>query len=152
MLFLFWYQYKFSMDEAESYKVNAAQWNKQLLIATQGSDFKDALTKGLVDYFKSDSIFIQVEDIQVLEVIDPEKYDALVIIHTWENWKPPVVVESFIERTKMYSSKIVVLTTSGEGSYKMDDVDAITGESILADTEIQVYKIIDRLGPLLQKD
>lgn len=140
------------MDVAEPYKVNATQWDKQLLIATQGSDFKDALTKGLVDYFKSDSIFIQVEDVQVLEVIDPEKYDALVIIHTWENWKPPVVVQSFIERTKKYSQKIVVLTTSGEGSYKMDDVDAITGESILANTEIYVDQIIDRLEPLLQKD
>lgn len=149
MLFLFWCQYKFSMEVAEPYKVNAAQWDKQLLIVMQGSDFKDALTKGLVDHFKSDSIFIQVEDIQVLDVIGPENFDALVIIHIWGNWKPPVVVQLFIERTKKYSPKIVVLTTSGEGSYKMDYVDATTGESILTDTEIYVDQIIKRLEPLL---
>lgn len=78
------------MEVAEPYKVNAAQWDKQLLIVMQDSDFKDALTKGLVDHFKSDSIFIQVEDIQVLDVIGPENFDALVIIHIWGNWKPPV--------------------------------------------------------------
>jgi menaquinone-dependent protoporphyrinogen IX oxidase len=72
------------------------------LIATQGSDFKNAVTKGLVDHFKSDSIFIQVVDIQELSAIDPVNYDALVLIHTWESWKPPVEVKSFIERTKKY--------------------------------------------------
>lgn len=59
------------------------------------------------------------------------------------------VVQLFIERTKKYSPKIVVLTTSGEGSYKMDYVDATTGESILTDTEIYVDQIIKRLEPLL---
>ena len=151
-LFLFWYQYKFSMYVTQSYEVNASHWNKRLLIATQGSDFKDLVTKGLVDHFKTDSIFIQVVDIQDLPDIEPEYYDAFVLIHTWESWKPPGEVQSFIERTNKYSAKIVVLTTSGEGSYKMDDVDAITGESILANTYLYVDEIVKRLEPLLEKD
>ncbi|TLP77271.1 hypothetical protein [Maribacter sp. ACAM166] len=152
LLFLFWYQYKYSMDVAEPYEVNGTHWNKRLLIATQGSGFKNAVTKGIIGHFKSDSIFMQVVDIQELPDIAPENYDALVLLHTWENWKPPAEVQSFIERTKTDTTKIIVLTTSGEGNYKMDGVDAITGESILANTSLYVNKIVERLRPLLEKE
>lgn len=151
VLFLFWYQYKYSMDVAEPYEVNAKNWNKRLLIATQGSDFKNAVTKGIVDHFRPDSIFIQVVDIQALAGIEPEDYDGLVLLHTWENWKPPDVVKSFIERTKKYKARIIVLTTSGEGNYKMDGVDAITGESIIENASLYVEKIVKRLEPLMER-
>jgi menaquinone-dependent protoporphyrinogen IX oxidase len=74
---------------------------KKLLIATQGSDFKDKVTSAIVKHFKLDSIYIQVFDIAELQGVDPNDFDALVIIHTWENWKPPVAVKAFIDRTKM---------------------------------------------------
>ncbi|MDX1769688.1 MAG: hypothetical protein R3294_16675, partial [Arenibacter troitsensis] len=77
-------------------------------------------------------------------------YDALLIIHTWENWKPPSAVKSFMDRTKDYRDKTVVLTTSGEGSYKMEGVDAFTGESILDETPNYVGQIINKLNPLLK--
>ena len=61
-----------------------------------------------------------------------------------------MAVKSFIERTKSDTHKIVVLTTSGEGSYKMDDVDAITGESIIENVPLFIDKIKQRLNPLLK--
>ena len=45
---------------------------------------------------------------------------------------------------------MVILTTSGEGSYKMDEVDALTGESIVEEAPAYFDKIIDRLKPLLE--
>ncbi len=59
-------------------------------------------------------------------------------------------MQSFIERTKSDMQKIVVLTTSGEGNYKMDDVDAITGESILANVPIFIDQITSKLNLLLK--
>ncbi len=44
-----------------------------------------------------------------------------------------------------------MLTTSGEGSYKMGDVVAITGESIVAHAPLDMDKIIGKLKPLLEK-
>lgn len=131
LLFFFavWYQYTYSMDVAEAFEVNTSAQSQQLLIATQGSDFKDEVTKTVVNHFKNDSIGIKVVDISALETIEPSDYNALLLIHTWENWKPPGVIKTFINRAEAHKNKIVVITTSGEGSYKMVDIDAITGES-----------------------
>ena len=150
LIFLLWYQNKYSMDVVEPYQVNVSQIKKTLLIATQGSDFKNKVTEGIIADYKSDSIFIKVIDVSSLETIAVNDYNALLIIHTWENWKPPMAVKSFIERTKSDAHKIVVLTTSGEGSYKMDDVDAITGESIIENVPLFIDKIKKRLNPLLK--
>lgn len=148
-LFLVWYQYKYSMDVVAPYTINAPTLEKKLLIATQGSDFKDKVTGGIVDHFKSDSVYIEVVDVESLNVIDPDDFNALVIIHTWENWKPPLSVQSFIEKYGNESNKIIVLTTSGDGDYTMDGVDAIAGESKLSEVPRYINNIIDRLNKLL---
>ena len=148
-LFLMWYQYNYSMDVVTPYIVNNPSFEKKLLIATQGSEFKNKVTSGIVDHFKADSVYIEVVDISALPTIEPKKYNAIVIIHTWENWKPPISVQTFIEKYTDDKNNIVVLTTSGEGSYKMESVDALTGESILVDAPLFVDTIIERLNKIL---
>ncbi|WP_299215327.1 hypothetical protein [uncultured Aquimarina sp.] len=145
-----WYKYEYSMEEAKAFQLNDPTLDQKLLIATQGSEFKDSITSGLVRHYKSDAIFIKVIDISSLEQINPENYTAMVLIHTWENWKPPYVVRLFIERTADYRDKTVVLTTSGEGAYQMKEVDAITGESNLEEAPVFINKIIDKLDMKLQ--
>lgn len=148
-LFLIWYQYQYSMDVVEPYEVNSNNTEKKLLIATQGSDFKDSITNAVVNHYKSEAIFIKVIDIKDLEQIDPDDFNALLVLHTWENWKPPVEVKVFIERSKNEAKKMVVLTTSGDGDYKMENVDAITGESIIKDIPHFTEQIFERLNPIL---
>lgn len=152
-LFLYlaiWYKYEHSMYEVEAYEMNAPSLDSKLVIATQGSKFKDVITKRIVDHYMQDSIFIKVINVSSLQNIEPKNYNAIVVIHTWENWKPPANVELFIDSTKAYQDKIIVLTTSGEGTYKMKNVDAITGESKLENTESYSNKIIEQLAPLLK--
>ena len=149
-LLLMWYQYQYSMDVIEPYAINSPSLEKKLLIAAQGSEFKDKVTTGIVDRYTSDAIYIRVIDVEELQGIDPKDFNALVIIHTWENSKPPVAVKVFIDRIENDRDKIVVLTTSGEGSYKVKDVDAIAGESILEDAPVFVKEIISRLDSILK--
>ncbi|MBT8244447.1 MAG: hypothetical protein HKP48_03650 [Winogradskyella sp.] len=149
LLISIWYNYNYSMETAEEFKVNSPELSRKLLIATQGSEFKDEVTKGVVTHFKNDSVFIKVIDVSSLKLINPKDYTALVVIHTWENWKAPEDVELFINRTKENLNKIIVLTTSGEGSYKMENVDAITGESKLDNTDTYINEILKRLNPIL---
>lgn len=148
-LFAIWYQYTYSMDKVEAFEVNASKYNQKLLIATQGSEFKDSVTKVLIDHFKDDSIYISVIDISELKTIEPADYNALLLIHTWENWAAPSDVKLFINRTKIDKNKIVVITTSGEGTYKMLGIDAITGESKLNNISPMAKQAISRLEVLL---
>ena len=122
----------------------------KLLIATQGSTFKNKITSNITDYYKNDSIYIKVIDVSQLPEINPINYEAIVLIHTWENWKPPKEVQSFIEKNISNQDHIVVLTTSGKGSYKMKDMDAITGESKLENTKFYSNLIIKKLEDLIK--
>lgn len=146
-----WYKNKFSMDMVSERTINRPELNNSLVIATQGSAFKDSVTSGIIKHFEPDSIFIRIIDVSGLPKINLEDYDAMLLIHTWENWKPPIVVDSFMVKLKKeLKGKIVVLTTSGEGSFKMENVDAITGESILENVPSFTEKIISELDPLLR--
>lgn len=130
-LVLAWYQYEYSMDQVYAYSIHSPNLDTKLLIATQGSAFKDAVTSGIINHYKQDSVYIEVIDVSDLYKINPENYNALVIIHTWENWKPPKEVEKFIGRVGLKQANIIVLTTSGAGDSKMEGIDALTGESRL---------------------
>ena len=149
MVFLVWYQWRYAMKTASSYEVNAPSEDRKLLIATQGSAFKNTVTQGLVDYYKQDSIYIKIIDIADLSKIHAEDFSALVILHTWENWKPPASVKSFMQENEAQKKKMVIFTTSGEGNYKMENVDALTGESIIEEAPVVVDKIITKLNPLV---
>ncbi|MFC4634629.1 hypothetical protein ACFO3O_11960 [Dokdonia ponticola] len=147
-----WYRYTYSMDLAASMEINSPNLKQKILIATQGSEFKDKVTFDILEHYKSRPIFIKVIDVTGLPNVDPKEYNAIIVIHTWENWKPPLTVEKFIKRTMPYKEKIVVLTTSGKGSYKMEDIDAIAGESIIKNAEEFSDKIISRVDTILVKD
>lgn len=149
LIFGLWYKYEYSMDTANEFEVNSPEFSPKLLIATQGSAFKDEITNGVVNYYEKDSVYIKVIDVSALVGINPTDFNAILLIHTWENWQPPENVESFINRTSAIQDKIIVLTTSGEGSYKMEGVDAITGESKLKDASSYIDQITKRLEFLL---
>jgi len=137
------------MGKAEAFQVNSANLDRRLLIATQKSAFKDSVTQLLSKHYTSYPVFIKVIDISSLSKIEPGDYTAIAIIHTWENWEPPFEVKSFIDRTTAIREKIIVLTTSSAGSFKMKEVDAITGESKIEDAPQFAEKLIGWLDPIL---
>ncbi|MGB5553658.1 MAG: hypothetical protein WBM83_03290 [Flavobacteriaceae bacterium] len=149
LVFALWYKNEYSMETVEAYEINSSNLEKTLLIATQGSEFKNAVTQGLVNHYGSGDVYIKVIDVATLNNVNPSDYDAILVIHTWEYEKPPTVVAAFIERTASDRDKIVVMTTSGQGTSKMEGVDAITGESVLDDAPRIADEIIIRLAPIL---
>lgn len=149
--FMAWYQYTYSMDETASFEINTISNDKKIVIATQGSAFKNKITSNIINHYKNDSIYIKVIDIDGLSKIYPKNYDAIILIHTWESWQPPQAVKLFLNRTRLKQKKIIILTTSGSGGAKMEGVDALTGESILENSNTYSNQIIKKLEPLLNK-
>jgi flavodoxin len=137
------------MDEVVAFEINSPTNQYKLLIATQGSEFKNALTENIVNYYKKDRLYIKVIDVSQLNKTNTKNYNAILLIHTWENLKPPIEVERFIESNKEIDNKIIIYTTSGNGSYKMEHVDALTGESKMEDVEKVSNQIIQKLDAIL---
>jgi len=121
----------------------------QLLIANEGSHFKDSVVSVLTQHYSSKPVNIKIIPLSALSQIEPKAYHALVIIHSWYTWKPPPEVGEFVQKHHNCLENIVSLSTSFHGSLKMEELDGITSASKMSEVEMYASKIIDKLSPLL---
>jgi hypothetical protein len=143
-----WYRYQYSMEVARPFEVAGSPAGPRVLIATQGSDFKDALTAGLVRRLERRSAFLKVIDVTELGRILEADWNAIVVMHTWEMGKPPIEVKTFVERITQ-RDKLVVLSTSGAGDFKLEGVDAISAASRMDDVATRVGELASRVDAIL---
>ncbi len=146
--FVAWYLAHYSMREAKPYEVNAPSAPEHVLIATQGSAFKQAVVEGVVDKLKTTPTYVKVIDVSQLPSVRESDWNAIVILHTWQMSKPPERVRTFIARSDS-RDKLVVLTTSGDGDQHIAGVDAITSASSRSDVSARVDEIVYRLQRIL---
>jgi len=76
------YVIRYYPREAESFDINTANPTKNILIASQGSDFKDMLTNTLCDSLEKSSMSIRVIDVKDLVNVNDEDWDRILIIHS----------------------------------------------------------------------
>ena len=131
-----WYLIKFYPRKATEFTTGAAHSKHRVLIATQGSDFKDAVVNRVVSMLKGPEIFISVVDVSRLPDIDPDKWVGIAVLNTSMADNPNEDVKRFLSRVGA-SGKILVVTTSGGGDYVIPNlkVDGITTASQPSKTE-----------------
>jgi len=145
-----WYRVHYSMGVARAFEVNDPHATPRVLIATQGSEFKNAVVAGVVEHLKARAAYIKVIDVSALPGIDEGEWNAIVLVHTWEMRKPPKEAKAFVEGVRG-SGKLVVLTTSGAGDFRMDGVDAISSASVIADVPSRAAEVSARLDAILDQ-
>jgi hypothetical protein len=145
-----WYKFHYSMDVARTLEVQGSPTGSRVLIATQGSTFKNAVTAGLVEQLRKKSAHIKVIDVTALPDVRESDWDALVVIHTWEIGKPPQAVKVFIDRLQR-RDKLVVLTTSGAGSFRMEGIDALSSASTMVDVPMEIGQLSNRVDAVLKR-
>ncbi|MCX7546888.1 hypothetical protein OS188_02865 [Xanthomarina sp. F1114] len=120
-----------------------------LLIANEGSHFKDSLVSLIIQHYNSKPVNIKVISLSSLSDAQPKNQDAILILHSWYTWKPPKEVEIFINNHYRCLNNILVFSTSYQGDLKIEELDAITGSSKMIDVKNYASKIIKKLSPLL---
>lgn len=146
-----WYKLHYSMERARLFEEQGSPSAPRVLIATQGSAFKNAVTAGLVELLRKRSAHIRVVDVTTLPDIDESEWDAMVVIHTWEFGAPPQVVKAFVGRVKR-ADKLVVLTTSGAGTFGVEGIDVISSASTMVDVPSEVGQLFSRVDAVLNRD
>lgn len=146
--FLMWYKIHFSMAPAKEFEVNDPSLEHRVLIATQGSEFKDQLVNGVVEKLSSRPAYIKVIDVTKLQQQQPDDWTVVLVIHTWENWQPQEDAGKFAAQYKE-KNNIVFFCTSGDGGYKIEGVDAITAASVLTDVPRKVDEVMLRVDQVL---
>jgi len=144
--FMTWYKVTFSMDIATEHEYKGEPGSKSILIATQGSEFKDGVVDLILKSFKGHHI--KIIDISDLYKVKEDDWDCILIIHVWEVWQPPKAIKFYTERWQ-HPEKHVVITTSGDGHYHQENVDAITTASIIADEDKIAEKAIEKMKHIL---
>jgi hypothetical protein len=150
MGFLAWYRIHFAMSPVEGFSVNETSSEQRLLIATQGSGFKDAIVAGIVERLRQRRIFIRVIDASALSDVNDSEWDAVVVLHTIEYGKAPAPAQAFVDRAGD-AGKVVVLSTSGAGDFKIKGIDAISSASRMTDVPARVDELLGRIETVLAR-
>jgi hypothetical protein len=102
----------------------------KILIASQGSDFKESLVDEIIYAFSNSETFFSVIDCTSLCDVSAEEWDAIIIIHTMQIHKMPAKAKEFLDK-KTNCSNIMLVCTSGGGDEIVTkfDVDAISSAS-----------------------
>ena len=96
-IFSIWYTVQYGMDKVAPFEINNNRLDNRILIATQGSEYKNTIVADVISSFYYDSINIKIIDVHDLEKEEANAWDAIVILHTWEIGVPPIPVTNFIE-------------------------------------------------------
>ncbi len=145
-----WYLARHSMRAAAELEINSPTANERVLIATQGSSFKDSVVAGVIAHLKERHAYAKVIDVAALPLVREADWSAIVVLHTWEMEKPQQDAQRFIASARD-PRKVIVLTTSGSGTARMPGVDAISSASEMIDVSNRVAEIDSRLDSLLAK-
>ncbi|WP_378182617.1 hypothetical protein [Aquimarina sp. SS2-1] len=147
-----WYEYTYSMDTVIPFEVNDANAKTKVLIASQGSQFKDSVVKGILRRYEKDTIHFKVIDVYTLFTVNLEKWDALIFINSWEYGSPPRNVKRFIKNHPDQLDKLIILSTVGSSNIALKDVDVISGESIIEKTSVYTDIITNRLNQIIKRN
>ncbi len=137
----------FSQKTAETFEINKPDNNTHILIATQGSKFKEKLVEKVIGNFNNKKVYIKGIDVSLLNNININDWHSILIINSIESGKLEKNVEKFIQKN-ITEEKIVLVTTSGSGKWKSDDyeIDSISTASKINKLESLSRVILEKIN------
>lgn len=148
LLFTVWYNQEFSLAKVETFEVTNPELESKLLIACTEGNFPEKIGHGIIDHYKN-NYNLSLVDISDLSQINQENYEGIFLIHTWEKWNPPPDIAKFMDISKKFNDKIVLMATSSGGSSQTDDVDGITGGKESENVQFYVTEAITKMDAVL---
>jgi len=134
--------------------IGAIDSKNKLLIATQKSEFKEAIVSKVVKGFEENNIFIEVIDLANLSNKLTEDYKAIIILNDYKFFQINRQAKKFLKNLNDYDrKKIVLLTTAGSPKLmiKSSEVDAISSASKISNTDTISDKIIQKVNNILSE-
>ena len=131
----------------EPFQVGNPDAAHKILIASQGSEFKDSILKNLVQELETENNYLYIVDCTKLNDENNADWDAIIIIHSAQVHKMPKDAELFLKQS-VDLSNVILVSTSGAGDDKIEgfEVDAISTASRIS----IAHKIINWLLPKIE--
>ncbi len=135
--------------KGESFEINMANPSKKILIAAQGSDFKNMLVKSLCDSMKNSSVYIKGIDAGKLDEMNEKDWDRILIISTFMI-RLNKTVNRFVNRA-VSPENILLFVTSGGADWQPQPelkVEAITSAS----KRVNIQNLVDLISNWIRTD
>ncbi len=132
----------------EPFSVGSPKAKTKILIASQGSNFKNKLVEDLVSQLKGNETYLSIVDCTMLGNENTANWDAIIIIHTMQMHFMPEEAQRFLQHVDDFS-KVILVSTSGGGDEFVDEfnVDAISSAS----REAAIPKIVKWMNEKLDE-
>ena len=142
--FSLWYLIEFYPRTAESFEINSPDQPTRVLVATQGSEFKDGLVAAICDRLRERPVYIKVIDVGGLDEVDAVAWDKVLVINTAMMNIMSGPARRLVARGEGLDN-VLLFVTSGGADFKPADlaVDALSGASRLVDTERLANLVLD---------
>jgi hypothetical protein len=136
---------------AEPFESGDPSSEHRVLVASQGSEFKDTVVESLIAHLEGIPIYVRVIDVGGLPEVNENDWDALVLVGTVERSRLQTDVTDYLDRAK-HPDKVVVLTTAGDESWSLQgyDVEAISSASKSEEIGTVVAQIRYKLDAFLE--
>jgi hypothetical protein len=136
LIFAGWYVYRYYPRKAMAFEINAPNQPTHVLVASQGSEFKNALVAAVCDRLRAQPVFIKGIDVGDLDGIEIGRWDKVLVINTAMMDVMSGPVRRLVERGEDLDH-VMIFVTSGGADFKPADieVDALSGASRRADVQ-----------------
>jgi hypothetical protein len=138
--------------------VKTTEWgdvraDQRVLIATQRSEFKEAVVSRILEDLRKDLCYVKVIDLRGLKDEPTAEYDAVIVVNTCKAWSLSRGASRFVKDFED-KEKVVLLTTAGGGDWmpKSAGVDAITSASKSQKVDPLAHEIVGRVRKILNPD
>jgi hypothetical protein len=126
---------------------------KRVLIATQRSEFKEAVVSRVVEELERDLCYVKVIDLKRLEGEPAGSYDAVVVVDTCKAWSPSRRASRFVKQFPDKERLLLLTTAGGEGwKHGALGVDAITSASKAYKVDPVADEIFGKVRKILNPD
>ncbi|EDN7593768.1 hypothetical protein GPY84_11845 [Listeria monocytogenes] len=123
------YRFIKSMDVTENAEINKSATGDHVLLATQGSKFKDSVMDQVKKDMEGKNVHVSIIDTTKLDKVKADDYDKVVLFTTVQSDDIPENVSTFMNDNKDKSIHIAVTADSGRWDDKPKDIDAISEAS-----------------------
>lgn len=114
----------------EPFQVGNPNAENRILLASQGSEFKNYLVENIIENNKDENSYFSIVDCTALEDENAANWDVVIIIHIMQIHKMPAKARKFLAEVKDLSSVMLVSTSGGGDDIVIDfEVDAISSAS-----------------------
>jgi len=142
--FCIWYLVEFYPRTAEPFEINSPDQPTRILVATQGSEFKNGLVAAVCDRLREQPVHVKVIDVGGLDDVDTGEWNKVLVINTAMMNIMSGPARRLVARGQGLD-KVLLFVTSGGADFKPADlaVDALSGASRMGDTNRLADLILD---------